>query len=148
MKFAKYFYSKNVVLDGSVKACPGLCAAEKVSDYCEAILPTEGLCPSGLRCCVSPDSNDDKLPPNLIIPNMTKNHTRITGHTPTQSSTLTTTESNHKTQFVSNPTVIKQKHCLGDCVSGFFGLFCEDIDTEAYCPGDGTCCVAPVSLAI
>ena len=31
--------------------------------------------------------------------------------------------------------------CEGECVSGLFALFCDDIDTDAYCPGEASCCV-------
>lgn len=26
-------------------------------------------------------------------------------------------------------------------MSGIFAIFCDDIDSEAYCPGEGSCCV-------
>lgn len=35
----------------------------------------------------------------------------------------------------------KPKQCFGSCVSGLFALFCDDIDENAFCPGDGTCCL-------
>ncbi|CAB0019324.1 unnamed protein product [Nesidiocoris tenuis] len=31
--------------------------------------------------------------------------------------------------------------CRGECVSGLFALFCDDIDTEAACPGEDSCCI-------
>ena len=31
--------------------------------------------------------------------------------------------------------------CRGECVSGLFALFCDDVDSEAYCPDDGSCCI-------
>lgn len=34
-----------------------------------------------------------------------------------------------------------QKACRGRCVSGLFALLCDDIDTNAFCPGDGNCCI-------
>lgn len=34
------------------------------------------------------------------------------------------------------------KQCYGSCVSGLFGLFCDDIDENAFCPADGTCCLS------
>lgn len=33
------------------------------------------------------------------------------------------------------------RSCSGECVSGLFALFCDDIDTEAYCPGEDSCCI-------
>ena len=31
--------------------------------------------------------------------------------------------------------------CRGECVSGLFALFCDDIDTGAYCADEGSCCI-------
>lgn len=33
------------------------------------------------------------------------------------------------------------KQCRGECVSGIFSLFCDDLDTEAVCPGGASCCI-------
>lgn len=35
--------------------CPGVCVANRISQYCEAALDVNELCRSGLRCCVSAD---------------------------------------------------------------------------------------------
>jgi len=52
----------------AVKACPGVCVAERIADYCEAVLDVSEMCKSGLRCCVSRDSyGDGELPPNLVL---------------------------------------------------------------------------------
>lgn len=52
----------------AVKACPGVCVAERIADYCEAVLNVLELCKPGLRCCVSRDSyGDGELPPNLVL---------------------------------------------------------------------------------
>lgn len=34
-----------------------------------------------------------------------------------------------------------QRPCDGECVSGLFALFCDDLDSEAYCPNEGSCCI-------
>jgi hypothetical protein len=61
----------------AVKACPGVCVAERIADYCEAVLDISELCKSGLRCCVSRDSYaDGELPPNLVL--MDRNASRPT----------------------------------------------------------------------
>lgn len=31
--------------------------------------------------------------------------------------------------------------CEGECVSGLFALFCDDIDSNAFCPNEGSCCM-------
>lgn len=42
-----------------VRVCPGVCVAERISQYCEAALDVAQLCHSDLRCCVSGDLFDD-----------------------------------------------------------------------------------------
>lgn len=34
-----------------------------------------------------------------------------------------------------------QHECQGDCVNGLIALFCDDVDVDAYCPSEGTCCI-------
>lgn len=34
-----------------------------------------------------------------------------------------------------------EKPCKGECVAGLFALFCDDIDSDAFCPGEASCCV-------
>ncbi|XP_968416.3 protein masquerade [Tribolium castaneum] len=128
----------------SAKACPGVCVAERIADYCEAILTTEDLCKPSLKCCVSSDAFGDKIPPNLIIPNKTKsNYTRTEVRTTPKPSTTTmrTLPSQEKHPALKQPP----KPCRGECVSGFFALFCDDIDSEAECPAEGSCCITSPS---
>jgi len=33
------------------------------------------------------------------------------------------------------------KECEGECMNGIFAIFCDDIDSDAFCPGEGSCCV-------
>ena len=33
------------------------------------------------------------------------------------------------------------RDCEGECVSGLFALFCDDIDSDAFCPNEGSCCM-------
>ncbi|XP_063982800.1 protein masquerade-like [Diachasmimorpha longicaudata] len=35
-----------------------------------------------------------------------------------------------------------QKPCRGECTSGFFVLFCDNIDDETDCPDGGSCCIS------
>jgi Clip-domain serine protease homolog masquerade len=39
------------------------------------------------------------------------------------------------------------KECEGECVSGLFALFCDDIDTDAFCPNEGSCCMPAGSVS-
>lgn len=126
----------------SVKTCRGFCMAERISDYCEAILDAPDLCKPGLRCCVSSDAYGEKAPPNLIIPSKTKNNysnTEVTTNRPT----LTTT-SYPVREVTQSPTRATRppKPCRGECISGILAIICDDIDAEAECPNEGTCCVA------
>ncbi|XP_028145713.2 protein masquerade [Diabrotica virgifera virgifera] len=121
----------------------GVCVAENIANYCEAILNTNDLCTPGLRCCVSSVTFGDKLPSNLIYPNKTKtNYTRIetrTTHRPHSSTTYPV-----KKTTVSQPVTLKE--CNGECVSGLFALFCDDIDSDADCENGASCCITePVS---
>ncbi|CAB3361030.1 Hypothetical predicted protein [Cloeon dipterum] len=119
--------------------CPGVCVAERIADYCEAVLDISNLCKTGLRCCVSRDKYaPDKAPPELIIMDR-QNKTRLpTTAAPAVATTTTTT-----TTTTPVPTSAAQfgKPCKGECVSGLFALFCDDVDTEASCPGDDSCCI-------
>lgn len=102
------------------------------------------MCPEGQKCCISRDSNDDKIPSNVIIPNKNNNFTRVTPSSTTRKP-ITTTDS-LKTPFPPKPPVLKQKPCPGECLNGFFVIFCDDIDPDAYCPGEGSCCISQVSV--
>lgn len=117
----------------STKACPGVCVAERIADYCDAILNTEDLCKTGLRCCVSSDAYGDKAPPNLIIPN--KNSSRSTTSRPQTTSAMYKT-----TKPIPKPPKPSTKQCNGKCVNIFDAFFCDNINTEAECPDEGTCC--------
>uniref|UniRef100_A0A182Q6P9 Peptidase S1 domain-containing protein n=1 Tax=Anopheles farauti TaxID=69004 RepID=A0A182Q6P9_9DIPT len=37
------------------------------------------------------------------------------------------------------------KECEGECVNGLFALFCDDLDSEAFCPNEGSCCITGVA---
>ncbi|KAK4871943.1 hypothetical protein RN001_016067 [Aquatica leii] len=124
----------------SVKACPGVCVADRISDYCEAILTTEDLCKPTLKCCVSSDVFGDKTPPNLIIPNK-KNATSTNTNSRTTPVPITTTELVRVSIETKSPPVTKP--CRGECVSGLLALvFCEDIDSDAECGEDESCCIS------
>merc|ERR1712079_799297 len=44
----------------SLKSCPGVCVANRISCFCEAILDVDHLCKADLRCCVAKKVFDDK----------------------------------------------------------------------------------------
>ncbi|CAG9855141.1 unnamed protein product [Phyllotreta striolata] len=123
----------------------GVCVAENIANYCEAILNTDNLCAPGLRCCVSSVTFGDKVPLNLIYPNKTKmNHTKIeTRTTPKPFSTTPSTVWKSTTLSTFQPTVLKE--CRGECVSGLVALFCDDIDSQAECANGDSCCITESS---
>jgi Clip-domain serine protease homolog masquerade len=59
------------------------------------------------------------------------NPTKTTTRTKTTTEKITKKEEEEDT---SNP-------CQGECVNGLFALFCDDIDENAYCPSEGSCCI-------
>ena len=49
----------------SVESCPGVCVAERLSGFCEAILNIDGICKPDLKCCVSKQLFNGKIPPGI-----------------------------------------------------------------------------------
>ncbi|KAH8376389.1 hypothetical protein KR200_002123 [Drosophila serrata] len=189
--------------DDANKDCTGVCVADRIAEYCEAYLTSDGLCKEGTKCCVSLDEySNSKLPKDIYIPakhmsNLKPNQTLAEKSAPTKSgsststsSTTTTTTSTTttpepaRTNSAPKPTKHKKhpttttteaaeeeeedeaeddgeeeepplsnklksgqgqgqvlKECEGECMNGIFAIFCDDIDSDAFCPGEGSCCV-------
>ncbi|XP_039149313.1 protein masquerade isoform X2 [Drosophila simulans] len=182
--------------------CTGVCVADRIAEYCEAYLTSDGLCKEGTKCCVSLDEySNGKLPKDIYIPakhmsNLKPNQTlseksapaksssTSTSTTTTTTSTTTTPEparinnsSPKPTKHKKHPTTTTTeaaeeeeeqeteedgeeeepplsnklksgqgqgqvlKECEGECMNGIFAIFCDDIDSDAFCPGEGSCCV-------
>ncbi|KAJ1521436.1 hypothetical protein ONE63_003107 [Megalurothrips usitatus] len=144
---------------GAVRTCPGVCVADRISQYCEAVLNVQDLCKPSLRCCVSKDVfGDEAPPPSLVV--MDRNATRgrppSTTTTSTTTSTTTTTPTPSSTATPTSPprpaptdgpkqpaSSMRPLHrpCRGECVNGLFALFCDEVDTDATCPADESCCI-------
>ncbi|XP_008488273.1 protein masquerade-like [Diaphorina citri] len=94
------------------------------------------LCKPGLRCCVSKDAYSGTLPPNLVI--MERNGTKPNSGSQSSSTTPYVSSTSAVTQTTTSrpQQPAGSKPCHGECVSGLFALFCDDIDTTASCPGD------------
>ncbi|XP_052124080.1 protein masquerade [Frankliniella occidentalis] len=146
--------------DGAVRTCPGVCVAERISDYCEAVLNVAELCKPALKCCVSKDVFGDEVPPpSLVI--LDRNATRgkpaaaaAASSTTTTTTTSTTTAAPSSTASMPPPRPTEgpkqpassmrplHRPCKGECVSGLFSLFCDEVDLDATCPGgDDSCCI-------
>lgn len=123
---------------------------------------TPGLCKSGTKCCVSRDIYPDKPPADLYVPtahfDSNKNKTttpkpypktteKVTHEEPLKSKTnpapkpTKPTPPKLKTAQQTNQQGTVHKSCEGECVNGLFALFCDDVDSEAFCPNEGSCCV-------
>ncbi|XP_046742697.1 protein masquerade [Diprion similis] len=140
---AKQKEAQDKLSDG--KKCAGVCVPDRMADYCEAVLAVDDLCEEGLRCCVSRDIYGDSPPPELTVIN--RNTTRKTMATPAKNTQLTTVSSTMSsstpapTTSITTPKSKPAIQCTGECVSGLFALFCDNIDSEAECPNDGSCCI-------
>ncbi|XP_017759477.1 PREDICTED: serine proteinase stubble [Eufriesea mexicana] len=153
----------------STKTCSGICMAERIADYCDAVLVIDILCKPGYKCCVSRDAFGDSPPPELLVIDRTnssrfdektgmnttyKGSTSSTTTRPnmvTSTSASSTTVSTTITTMKQSTTTIRpkisvRKPCKGECVSGFFALLCDKVDGEAECPDDGSCCVIDAFL--
>ncbi|XP_043277606.1 protein masquerade [Venturia canescens] len=140
----------------SLTKCSGICIESRIADYCEAVVKIDSLCKPGHRCCVSRDSFGNDPPPEFYVIDRTKiNVTRqdekhveknITTTIPTTTTSRpspTTTTS--YSAVATTPTRLKpapRRPCRGECFNGLFALFCDDIDKDAECPSDGSCCIS------
>ncbi|XP_044313974.1 LOW QUALITY PROTEIN: protein masquerade [Drosophila rhopaloa] len=189
--------------DDANKDCTGVCVADRIAEYCEAYLTSDGLCKEGTKCCVSLDEySNGKLPKDIYIPakhmsNLKPNQTLSEKSAPSKSSSTTSTSSTTTTSTTTTPEPARTngntspkpskhkkhpttttteatedeedqeteedgeeeepplsnklksgqgqgqvlKECEGECMNGIFAIFCDDIDSEAFCPGEGSCCV-------
>ncbi|RVE52566.1 hypothetical protein evm_002685 [Chilo suppressalis] len=105
-------------------ACPGVCVETSLTQYCISYLTSKNLCTEGRLCCVSKDGYGDKPPADLVVPNEKKHATKR----PT-------------TALTTVPPRKPGRRCQGDCISGLFALLCDQVDEDATCPADGTCCI-------
>lgn len=97
---------------GSLRVCPGVCVATRISDYCEAVLNVDGLCKTAMKCCVTKSLFGDSEPPPELVRSINENLILLliiqlgfqnlfsmlqvilnegTGSSPTEASTTTTT---------------------------------------------------------
>lgn len=128
---------------------------DRIAEYCEAYLVTDGLCKPGTKCCVTRDQYPDKLPADLRIPTGA-NRNQSLAMKPTKPFTSTTSQrpkpsikntnrppkpQEPSRESVDGNQINSHRACEGECVSGLFALFCDDLDAEAYCPNDGSCCI-------
>ncbi|XP_017792915.1 PREDICTED: coagulation factor XI [Habropoda laboriosa] len=153
----------------STKTCSGICMAERIADYCDAVLIIDTLCKPGYKCCVSRDAFGDSPPPELLVIDRTNSsrfdektgvntshkgsspsttmrpNTIISSSAPTITSPTTITMTKQPMSTI-RPKIPVTNPCKGECVSGFFALLCDKVDGDAECPDDGSCCVIDAFL--
>nr|SVE74102.1 EOG090X03V0 [Daphnia barbata] len=136
---------------GSLRICPGVCVATRISDYCEAVLNVDGLCKTAMKCCVTKSLfGESEPPPELVILNeassaaasSTEASTTTSSTTTTVRSTTTTTRPKPKPTTTATPVAGDDKRCKGTCVTGFFSYLCDFIDAKAVCANGGKCCIS------
>ena len=118
-----------LLLSFHIEKCPGVCVAERLAGFCEAILDVEAICASNMKCCVSKQIfNDGNNPSELVVPS--RETTTVRTSTPRSTPTP-------RSEVNKNPP----GGCTGTCVTGFFALLCDEIDRTAQCPANGRCCI-------
>ncbi|XP_072758423.1 protein masquerade [Anoplolepis gracilipes] len=151
----------------SEKTCSGICMAERIADYCDAVLIIESLCKPGFKCCVSREAFGESPPPELLVIDRINSSRYDEKNNSEISSPSTTIKSNHISSIdvsatavatvmttMTTTTMTKQPltittqptlhPCKGKCTNALYALFCDNIDEDADCPADGSvtvCCV-------
>ncbi|XP_067212905.1 protein masquerade isoform X2 [Linepithema humile] len=154
----------------STKVCSGICMAERIANYCDAVLMIDTLCKPSYKCCVSRDAFGDFPPPELLVIDRTNSSrydekngdgtfNKISSPSTTMrpntslstnvstiviATTVTTTMlPSITTTTRSNPAPLKP--CKGQCKSDLSAFFCDNIDSDADCPAEGSvltiCCI-------
>lgn len=105
------------IIPGGNNNCLGVCVAERIADYCEAVLNDANLCKPGLRCCVSKDAYSGTLPPNLVI--MERNGTKPNSGSQSSSTTPYVSSTSAVTQTTTSrpQQPAGSKPCHGENVS-------------------------------
>merc|ERR1719270_854116 len=138
-KFGDYEYvdssdsdGSNILTSDSAKKCPGVCVAERLSGFCEAILDVPGICSSNMKCCVSKQIFEgENIPAGLVIPSRNTNQNQK----PDKPEVTTTSSPRSPQEPTSKPKQSSDSDtCSGTCVSGFLALLCDEIDRTATCP--------------
>eukprot|EP00094_Tigriopus_californicus_P003145 TCALIF_03027-PA protein Name:"Similar to KLKB1 Plasma kallikrein (Homo sapiens)" AED:0.08 eAED:0.09 QI:336/0.62/0.44/1/1/1/9/537/914 len=125
----------------ALKSCPGVCVAERLSGFCEAILNINGLCKTDLRCCVAKQYFGGDPPKELVYPKDGQPPPKPSPGSNVAKGTTPRAVNTTPRSSVSPPRSSTANSCRGTCVSGFFALLCDEIDRSIKCPGDGRCCM-------
>lgn len=122
------------------KTCPGICVAETIAYYCEAVIDRSDMCKPNLKCCALRESfsdSDMKLT-DIITDNKTITHY---GSNPSNNKVPNFSNVEKLTIKTTPKPVTSTKLCEGECLNGLLALFCDDVDSSAFCPGEESCCV-------
>lgn len=127
--------------------CPGICIESRIADYCDAAVKIDSLCKPGHMCCVSRDAFGSNPPAEFYVIDRTKlNSTRHEEKVDVKAtSTIGPTSTSNTPATVATTTArprpVVRNPCKGECMNGLFALFCDDVDKDADCPNDGSCCI-------
>ena len=153
------FIKSPELFHSSAKNCSGICMENRIATYCDAIHDVGSTCMSGFRCCVTKETFDTIPPSELLIIDRDKaNLTRVvqssigTSSSTSSMTSVTHQQQHHKPASTATTTTTQKpkpkpapeppaKPCKGECVSPFFALICENVDTEADCGDSGYCCI-------
>ena len=161
-----FLFLKNCISEIFLASCPGVCVANRISCFCEAILDIDRLCKSDLRCCVAKKVfEDEDTPKELIFPkddeqcqdgsdnSDDEKDEKVDVKNEEEEEVMETSESKKDVTVDDNEDEKKDNEkesdskippnvrCRGTCVTGFFSLLCDEIDRSAVCPGSGRCCI-------
>ncbi|CAG0906482.1 unnamed protein product [Darwinula stevensoni] len=125
-----------------LSACPGVCVAPGISDYCDAVLARPGLCKGALKCCVTREVFQGQDPPEDLILNDPPSTTP-----PVDEETVESGDGQEQPSPRPPPRrppfrpIPEHLRCKGTCVGAFFTFLCDEIDRNAICPQGGHCCI-------
>lgn len=144
--------------------------AERIANYCDAVLVIDTLCKPGYKCCVSRDAFGEFPPPELLVidrtnssrydeknsdgtfnkissPSTVRPDTSLSTNVSTIIATTAVTTTTLPTVTTTRFKPVSLKPCRGKCKSDLSAFFCDHIDSDADCPAEGSvvtvCCINP-----
>lgn len=132
----------------------GLCKSGSKCCVSRDIYPADKM-PADLRIPNAQPSaqstNNRTNPPSKPTRTSSQQPSPTQGVRPKPTKIITSSHSSSRPQMPTRESVeggnggggyngINRHPCAGDCVGSFVSLFCDELDAEAFCPNEGTCC--------